>query len=140
MPSLPACLLNPKEEELARKQSRLAHLEAELAERELERATLQADLAALEKRYLEVVGRRYAELDRLEAQIAESLARRNPNDQAAKERAKAARSQAEASAKLVGESEKQTQRRKAPHSESLRTLYRQAAKLLHPDLTLDREE
>ncbi len=71
LPTLPARLLNPEEEELARKQSQLADLEAELAERELVRATLQADLAALEKRYLDVVGRRYAELDRLEAQIAE---------------------------------------------------------------------
>jgi hypothetical protein len=140
LPTLPARLLNPEEEELERKQSQLTALEAELAERELERATLQADLADLDKRYLDVVGRRYAELDGLEARIAEALARQNPTDLAAKEHAKAARSQAEESAKSVDESEKRSPRHKASHSDSLRTLYRQTAKLLHPDLTLDPDQ
>jgi hypothetical protein len=140
LPTLPARQLSPEEEELQRKQAQLIACEAELSERELERATLQAELAALEKKYLEVVGRKYAELDKIEAKIAEVSARQNPKNQAAKERAEAARKQAEESAKSVGEREEQTKGKRAGQSESLRTLYRQAAKLLHPDLTLDPNE
>lgn len=137
MLSLSARHLNPEEEELARKRSELTALEAELSERELQRATLQAKLATIEKRYLEVVGRRYAKLDELDARIAEALARQNPKDHAAKGRAEAARTRADESAKSLGDREEQTKRQKTGQSESLRELYRQAAKLLHPDLTLD---
>ena len=63
---------SPEEEELERKRQELDHLLSELAESELELATLRSELVAFERRYLERVGSRYAELDKLEAQIAES--------------------------------------------------------------------
>ncbi len=62
---------SPEEEELHRKRGELENLRSELAESELELATLRSELIAFERRYLEVVGSRYAELDALEAQIAE---------------------------------------------------------------------
>jgi hypothetical protein len=137
MPSQPARILTPEEEELERKRAQLAALEQELSERELDRATLQAELAIVEKSYLDVVGRKYAELDQLEAKIAEALAGQNPLDQAAQKRAEDARVQAEESTRTVEDREEQTRRQKGNQSASLRECYRQAAKLLHPDLTLD---
>lgn len=64
----------PEERELEKKRSKLATLEAELAQRGLELTTLQSELYTFEERYLRVVGSHYAELDELEAQIAEAQA------------------------------------------------------------------
>jgi hypothetical protein len=62
----------PEEHELERKQAELVALEAELIQRELDLATLRAELAYFESRYLRTVGVLYAELDEIEAQIAEA--------------------------------------------------------------------
>ena len=70
---------SPEEEELRRKQSELEGLQSELAESEVELATLRSELIAFERRYLEVVGSRYAELDALEAQIVEAVQRARPD-------------------------------------------------------------
>jgi hypothetical protein len=139
--------LTPEEEELDRKKARLAELEAQLADRELERASLLADLIHFEKHYLNVVGRRYAVLDDLKAKIAEAHARAHPDEKDARERARHARSQAQESARAAGEgnpaapSPDDAASAVSPNRpESLRKLYRQAAKLLHPDQTLDASE
>jgi hypothetical protein len=50
-------------------------------------ATLRAELADFESRYLRTVGTLYAELDEIEAQIAEAEARRMPSDSKAQEQA-----------------------------------------------------
>lgn len=142
---LPEKLLTPEEDELQRKQARLADLESQLAERELELATFRADLLHFEQSYLQTVGRRYALLDELRAQIAEVRARQNPQRPDAREEARQARSKAQESARAAGEAKPgepllEDGASKRLHSESLRNLYRQAAKLLHPDLTLDAGE
>ena len=82
---------SPEEEELRRKRAELQILQSELAESELELATLRSELIAFERRYLEVVGSRYAELDALEAQIAEAVARSRPADPSARQQAESAR-------------------------------------------------
>ena len=82
---------SPEDEELRRKQAELEDLQSELAESELELATLRSELIAFERRYLEVVGSRYAELDSLEAQIAEAVARSRPADTTARQTAESAR-------------------------------------------------
>ncbi len=147
MSLLPDKPLTPEDEELARKKASLAELEAQLADRELELASCLADLVYFEKRYLQTVGRRYATLDDLKAKIAEARARQNPQRQDARDQARQARSDAEESARAVGEEkpgaptpDDAPSAPKPTRSESLRNLYRQAAKLLHPDLTLDPEE
>ena len=78
---------SPEEEELDHKRVELERFQSELAESELQLATLRSELVAFERRYLEVVGSRYAELDRLEAQTAEAIARRDPQDPSARQKA-----------------------------------------------------
>jgi hypothetical protein len=136
MPPLPARIMSPEEEELARKQAYLAGLETQLADQELAIATLKAELKAFEHRYLELVGRRYVELDLLEALIAEAQYRRNPSDAAAQQRAETARARATESQHSIG-SLIPTNHEQPTYSETLRQLYREAAKLLHPDLAVD---
>lgn len=147
MPFPPDKALTPEAQELARKQRALAALEAQLADRELELATLRADLDHFERHYLQTVGRRYARLDDLKAQITEARARRQPQQEDVREQAQEARAKAQESAQAAGAGnaetpalEDETSPPKPQRSESLRNLYREAAKLLHPDLTLDGEE
>ena len=68
----------PEEEELARKKQELQDLESKLIELELQLAGLRGELGAFERLYLKRVGTLYAELDEIEAQIAELLAQRAP--------------------------------------------------------------
>jgi len=71
-----------EEREFDAKRAQLAALEAELTQRELDLATARAELDALHSRYVRIVGVKFAELDELQAQIAEAQARRNPQDAA----------------------------------------------------------
>ncbi len=63
--------LKPEQKELAKRQSELATLDAELARRELDLVTLQSELHSFERYYHQVIGMRFAEVDHIEAQIAE---------------------------------------------------------------------
>jgi peptidoglycan hydrolase CwlO-like protein len=147
LPALPDKLLTPEEEELQSKKAALAELEAKLADRELELAALLADLAHFEKHYLQTVGRRYALLDELKAKIAEIRSRQDPEREDVRQEATKARAQAQESAKAVGQentvsppADDSASQPKLNRPPSLDKLYRLAAKLLHPDLTLDEEE
>ena len=131
---------SPEGEELARKREELEQLQADLAESELELATRRSELIAFERRYLEVVGCRYAELDRLEAQTAEAVARRDPKDPSARQKADAAHARARGSAEAMGDVGQGPSHRGFEPTEELKALYRQAAKELHPDLTTDEGE
>jgi hypothetical protein len=104
-------------------------------------------MAHFENRYLQTVGRRYAVLDDLKAKIAEARAQQNPHKQDTREQARQARSRAQESARAAGEEapgapsgDGATSASKPNRTESLRNLYRQAARLIHPDLTLDGQE
>jgi len=125
----------PEDEELGRKRQELASLQSELADRELYIATLRAELAAFERRYLRIVGARYAELDEINAQIAERISQRCERDQQAQSVARQARAQANESRATVeaDASEPIT----ALPSQELKSLYRQVAKTVHPDLSFD---
>jgi hypothetical protein len=146
LPLPPEISRSPEEEELERKKASLAVLEAQLADRELELASLRADLIHFERRYLRSVGHLYAILDELKAKIAEARARKNPGAKDDCENARQARSKANESARALGEQKPGEPTlddepfSKPKQSESLRNLYRQAARQLHPDLTLDGEE
>lgn len=130
----------PEECELENKRAHLAALEAELAQRELDLTTLKAELTIFETRYLREVGVFYAELDEIEAQIAEAQAHLNPKNQQAQEQASRARAQAQESAQTAGATQKSGEQKKFTASESLKKLYRDIAKRLHPDLATDEAE
>ncbi|MGO8748104.1 MAG: hypothetical protein ACLQNE_19190 [Thermoguttaceae bacterium] len=131
---------SPEEEELDHKRVELERFQSELAESELQLATLRSELVAFERRYLEVVGSRYAELDRLEAQTAEAIARRDPQNPSARQKADAAQARAQESAEAMGDVGQEPSPRGFEPTEELKALYRQAAKELHPDLTTNEED
>ncbi len=131
----------PEEEELDAKRQQLADLEAKLFDAELELATLQAELHTFERAYLSKVGVRLAELDMIEAQIAEAQARRHPEDPAATAHAKRTRAQAqESGAAFENAQPSESQPADFKPSDELRAIYIQVAKAVHPDLTTDENE
>ena len=130
----------PEERELDAKKADLAALEIQLAQRELDLATLRVELHGFEQRYLRIVGIKFAEIDDLEAQIAEALNRRNPSDETARQRAENARARAIESARAAGAIEQRMPVVDFKPSEDLKRLYREIAKRIHPDLTTDPAE
>ena len=129
----------PEEQELSKKLSELGELETELAQRELDLATLRAELHTFQESYLRTVGVRLAELDEIEAQIAEAEARLKPKDNKIQEQAAKSRAQAQKSAEATGFTHELKVDKFKP-SESLKKLYREVAKLIHPDLAVDDED
>jgi len=131
----------PEEQELEQKLSRLAALEEELAQSELELTTLLAELHFFEREFVHIVGRKYAELDQIEALIAEYIASLNPNNQQTQKKAREYREAAQKSAEAVNEDDfDQEIIKDFKPSEKLKKLYREAARLIHPDLTTDEKE
>ena len=130
--------ITPEEVELKNKQAHLAGLQASLAEREQELTRLQASLQAFEREYLRVVGVRYAKLDEIEAEIAKYLAFLNPKDEIARKQAILAWEKSQTS-KLAMRAIASSPQNSHP-GESLKKLYRQVAKRIHPDLATDEAE
>lgn len=125
----------PEEQELDAKLAELALLQDQLADKELELATLQTTLQIFNGHYLRAVGTKYAELDSIEAEIAELLAARNPADNEQAQKATEARQKAnETDAAVEDALRTPTQ---GPKSDTLRKLYREAAKKMHPDYADD---
>jgi hypothetical protein len=126
----------PEEHELRKKLDEFSQLEKELIQRELDLATLQAELHFFETKYNRIVGVCYAELDDIDAQIAEVEAQLNPEDNNIKEKATQSRTQARESAQAAGISQGLKEEKFKP-SERLKKLYREIAKRIHPDLATD---
>ena len=72
--------ITPEEIELETKRAELSGLEEKLALKELDLTTLQVGLEDLRRRYLRIVGVKLASLDEINAQIAEALARVEPEN------------------------------------------------------------
>lgn len=138
MSQLSQRVMKPEEEELEKKKVELSQLESELADRELYLATLRLELSNFEKSYLQIVGRRYTELDEIEARIAELRASISPKDQRAQAAAADARSRAKDSRTAVdGLDERESPNRTARRSAAFKSLYREVARRIHPDLATD---
>jgi len=131
---------SPEEEELNKKIAELSDLESDLAQRELDLATLHGELRAFEIQYIRIIGTRYAELDEIEAQIAKIQSHLKPNDKHSKKSAEQARTKAQESAYAAEGIQEQFKQEKFTPSESLKKLYREVAKSIHPDLANDEEE
>jgi DnaJ-domain-containing protein 1 len=125
----------PEEQELDAKLAELALLQDQLADKELELATLESTLNIFNQNYLKAVGRKYAELDGLEAEIAERLAAQNPADEEQAQKATQARQKANETDAAVQDALRTPT--PAPKSDTLKKLYREAAKKMHPDYADD---
>jgi len=128
----------PEDAELSKKRQELAELESRLPELELQLLNLRLELKQFETSYCAKVAPAFAELDEVEALIAERLARTRPTDAAAAEAAKNARVRAQESRSAATEALAEVPRPAPSHS--LKDLYRAAAKKLHPDLSLDDDD
>ena len=127
------------DEDVGAREAELAELERAIADRELLLATLRSGLRAFESRYLRAVRPKYAEVDRVEADIAEALAALDPDSEELREQARLARERADASERASDEASQDTSGCHTP-SVGLKRLYRRVALQMHPDRSLDAEE
>ena len=124
----------PEEAELLRKREKASAVRAALSERELELADLRAQLKSFEGRYLRQVGVLYAELDDLDAHIAEIEASLESSP-SAHQRAHQARKRADETHEATHGEESKAQEFKP--SPDLKALFRDVAKRIHPDFARD---
>jgi len=130
----------PEEIELEKKRAELSILEDDLALKELDLTTLQVVLEDLRRRYLRIVGVKLAQLDGIEAQIAEIIARLDPKNEEVKKEADRRRTQAQESADATGSiAAEEYEAEPFNPSEDLKQLYRDLAKKVHPDLAPDEQ-
>jgi hypothetical protein len=107
----------PGAEELVRRKAQLQVLTRRLLERERGLAAYRNELAAFETRYRKALGTRYARLDELAERLDETRdADRDPLDP------------------------EQEPERRAPVGDEAKRLFRQLARLIHPDLAGDAAE
>jgi hypothetical protein len=133
----------PEGEHLADQERLLEELADRLVSKETEFAALVAELTRFRGSYLARFAPLYAELDRLEAEVARLLADRSRDDgpaaTAARAWAEEAEAQAADSASAAARAPTAPEPRLEP-SPDLKSLYRQVAKAVHPDLTSDEAE
>jgi DNA-dependent RNA polymerase auxiliary subunit epsilon len=122
---------------LAEKRERLAAVRAALAEREADIAQIRAQLKAFEGRYLQRVGVLYAELDEIAARITEREVDLYDSD-SARRRAREARQRAQETHEAAfGADQEPVEFDPSP---SLKTLFREVARRIHPDFASDEAE
>ena len=122
---------------LAEKRERLAAVRAALAEREADIAQIRAQLKAFEGRYLQRVGVLYAELDEIAARITEREVDLYDSD-SARQRAQEARQRAQETHEAAfGADQEPVEFDPSP---SLKTLFREVARRIHPDFASDEAE
>lgn len=130
--------LTPEEIELNKKQRVLDRLKDRLADREEEMTDLRAELERFEARYKMEVGRLYADLDEIDAQIAEEEYKLVPDDEEIKKKAEELRRRAEESA-ANNENAESGSFKWNPTPEAKKA-YHNLARIIHPDLALDAKE
>jgi len=131
---------SPEELEIEAKRIELAALEARFGEQELALATAHAEVRSFERRYIAALGILFAELDRIEAEIAQIEARLHPRDPEKQTWASDAEARAEESAQAAREAQSPGPAIDFAPSDDLKKLYRQAAMRIHPDLCSDPQD
>ncbi len=129
----------PEEQELIRLETEQTELEEQVTSAELTLETSKTETAQFQHRYHQTVGRLYAQLDELDAQITKVQAGLSPDDAAAQAHAQTAEQQAKASAEEAGLIEAQPSPPPVITPE-LKLAFRQAAKLMHPDRATNEPE
>jgi hypothetical protein len=134
----------PEAEHLAEQERLLAELTEQLATKETEFATTGAEFARFRVAYERRFAPLYAELDRLDAEIARRVAVKSDTPAAHAKAAEAA-SRAEESAEAEAQASEhlalpEEAGKPARPSPELRDLFREAAKKMHPDLAGDDQE
>jgi len=129
----------PEQIELQRLEAEQVELQEQVVSAELALHTAKAQVAQFQRRYYQTVGHLYARLDNLDAKIARLLTEQTPNDPELETRARAAERQAKHSAEEAGVVGAQPEQ--PPEiTPSLKQAYRQAVKLMHPDLATTEAE
>lgn len=131
--------LTPEQEELNEKCHLIEELESEYAARQLEYTTLASEIAAFRNRYFLLVGSLYARLDVLRAEIREHIANCKPDDAEARQAAEQTRHLAQETIREVNSAAEDEPVTFQP-SADLKQIYREAAKLIHPDRARDDED
>jgi hypothetical protein len=122
---------------LKEKREQLAAVRTRLAERESELAQIRTQLKIFEGRYLRQVGILYAELDEVEARIAE-LEANLYDSEGARRRAEESRQRAQETHDAAFGAAQEAEEFEPPPS--LKTLFREVAKRIHPDFARDDAE
>ncbi len=136
--------LTPEAEHLAEQERLLEQLTEQLTAKEAEFAETGSAFARFRSDYLRRFGPLYGELDRLEAEIARRVAEHEETP-AAWAKANEAAARADESQQALAERSadpsptEELPGREAPTDEA-RSLYRDAAKRIHPDLAMDSDE
>lgn len=129
----------PEEVELQIKEDLLKTKQESLTELELALSTLSGDLRSFEIEYYAKVGTKYAQIDRMQATLDKILLSKTPTSKIFQK--KAQESQAKANKSFSNQEEfSKRHKENSPKFEAtseLKSLYRELAKLLHPDLVLD---
>ncbi len=131
--------LAPEEIELKKKERVLERLKDRIAFREEDMADLRGELERFEAQYSMQVGRLYAEIDEIEAAIAEEELKLVPDDEEIKKRVEELRRKAEESAARAAAAEAAEKADWKPTAEAKKA-YHDLARTIHPDLALDSEE
>jgi hypothetical protein len=129
----------PEEKELARLEAEQTELKERVISAELDLETIKTETAQFQRRYYQAVGRLYARLDELNADIATLRMEQAPDDAPLKAQASAAKQQAKTSAEEAGLGEPQPDPPVVITS-GLKQAYRRAVKLIHPDLATTEHE
>jgi hypothetical protein len=133
----PGALIPHTSPQEAAARRRLSELRAQLADRERQLADLKTQLRAFEAEYMLRVGTLYAALDEWEAKIAEREVDLYDSEEA-RQRAAESRRRADETYKAAYEVEQASEA--VEPSLSLKSLFREVAKRIHPDFARDAEE
>lgn len=131
---------SPEQRELDRHWTHIRDLREQVVEAERQLVDHLQILAAFEHDYLLRCGRRYAELDAIEADIQELEARRDPENEAKARAAREARAKARQTVRDSRAREVCGPSATVVVTPELKATYRQAARLFHPDLGRDDAE
>jgi hypothetical protein len=129
----------PEDKELARLEAEQAKLKEQVTLAELALETIKTETAQFQHRYYHAVGRLYAQLDEIDARIANLRMKQAPDDPILRAHVQSAEAQAKQSGDEAGLNEAQP--KPPPVIEpALKQVYRQAVKLMHPDLATTEHE